>query len=553
MLKFLSIRDFVIVSQLDVEFGSGFTALTGETGAGKSILIDALLMTLGERGYAGMVRKDCARAEITAEFDIRRLAALQDWLKARSLNTDEGVCLMRRQLEADGRTRGFINGRSVTLQQMREAGEYLLNIHGQHAHQSLSQVQSQRALLDDYAELSVAVAKVAASFHEWQALNNRRISLSANSEAIAAERELLAFECAELESLAFNEAQWVALQADHARISHAASLQDAAAFGIDTLGDADHACLTQLDALMLRLRDVMVHDPRLGESLGLLESARADLQEVVHSLRHYQQHLDVDPRQQAEMESRIQAVMDMARKYRVVPERLNEVLRQVAARLSVLGHEFDLAELVRQEEAARQRYLEGAQQLSRSRQLAADRLAQEVSASMQNLAMPGGRFFVALSPLENGNEHGLDAIEFQVSTNADLPLRSLIRVASGGELSRISLAIQVATCRVASVPTLIFDEVDSGIGGGVAEIVGQLLSQLGRDYQVLCVTHLPQVAAKADQHWLVGKTLQDGVTSSHIKVLSGELRVAEIARMLGGVTVTDATRLCAGEMLGVSA
>ncbi|MDO8208505.1 MAG: DNA repair protein RecN [Gallionella sp.] len=553
MLKFLSINDFVIVSNLELEFRAGFTALTGETGAGKSILIDALLLALGERGDATMVRNGCERAEITAEFDVSAQPHLQVWLKTQALEGDEGVCLMRRLLDAGGRSRGFINGRSATLQQMREVGEQLLNIHGQHAHQSLLQPEAQRVLLDDYAGLQKNSAEVAASFRDWQTLMRRRIAIGENSQAVAAERELLLFQRGELEALAFNAADWEALQADYARLAHAASLLETAAFGIEILSEADSACLAQINGLMTRLRDGIVHDESLGEPLRLLESAQAELQETVYSLRHYQQRLDADPQQLVEKEQRIHEVMDIARKYRVLPERLSDVLQQVVTRLDELGDEVDLAAVALQEKAAQQRYLDSAKALSRGRQLAADKLSQEITVAMQKLAMQGGSFGVALLPLAEGNAHGLEAIEFQVAANPGVPTRSMARVASGGELSRISLAMQVATSQVASVPTLIFDEVDSGIGGRVAEIVGLLLKQLGRNYQVLCVTHLPQVAAMADWQWQVSKAVEDGITLSHIEVLEEAQRIEEIARMLGGVTITDTTRRHAAEMLGVAA
>lgn len=553
MLKFLSVRDFVIVSSMELEFCAGFTALTGETGAGKSILIDALLLALGERGDAAMVRNGCERAEITAEFDVRLQPALQEWLKTQELEGDDGVCLMRRLLDATGRSRGFINGRSATLQQMREVGERLLNIHGQHAHQSLLRADAQRELLDEYAGLHESAAAVATDYRDWQSKKARRIAMSENSQALAAERELLLFQQSELSGLAFNVADWSDLQAEYARLAHAASLLETAAFGLETLSEADTACLAQINALMVRLREGVVHDASLHEPLRMLESAQAELQEAVYSLRHYQQRLDADPQQLAEKESRIQAIMDMARKYRVQPERLNEVLQHISARLAELGGDADLEELAAQEKAAQQRYQDSAQPLSRARRQAADKLSQQITAAMQKLAMQGGSFAVELLPMPEGNAHGLETVDLQVAANPGVPMRSLVKVASGGELSRISLAMQVATSQVASVPTLIFDEVDSGIGGRVAEIVGLLLKQLGRDYQVLCVTHLPQVAAMADWQWQVSKAQDDGVTLSRIEVLDEARRIDEIARMLGGVKITDTTRKHAAEMLGVAA
>jgi DNA repair protein RecN (Recombination protein N) len=551
MLKFLSIRDFVIVSNLELAFGSGFTALTGETGAGKSILIDALLLALGERGDATMVRSGCERAEITAEFEVSALPALQDWLNEQALTGDEGVCLMRRVLEAGGRSRGFINGRSATLQQMREVGEQVLNVHGQHAHQTLLQSDAQRDLLDGYAGLQTEATTVASGYREWQTLKARRISLTENTQAVAAERELLQFQRRELDALAFNLTEWEALQVDYARLANAASLLDTAAFGLDTLSESDTACLAQLNALSARLRDGIAHDASLADTLRLLDSAQAELQEAVYSLRHYQQRLEADPRELEIKEQRIQEVMNMSRKYRATPERLPEVAEQIAARLAVLGDEADLAELLKKEDAAKQRYLNFAQPLSRARQQAAVKLSTEITDAMQMLAMQGGCFSVALLPLVEGNAHGLESVEFQVAANPGVPMRNMAKVASGGELSRISLAIQVATSQIACVPTLIFDEVDSGIGGRVAEIVGRLLKQLGRNYQVLCVTHLPQVAATADRQWQVSKAVEAGITLSRIEVLSREQRIEEIARMLGGVTITDTTRKHAAEMLGL--
>ena len=325
MLKFLSIRDFVIVSWLELEFSSGFTALTGETGAGKSILIDALSLALGERGDGAMVRGGCERAEIAALFDVSALPAMLDWLALQELAGDEGNCLLRRVLDAGGRSRGFINGRSVTLQQMRDAGAQLLDIHGQHAHQSLLRADSQRLLLDGYAGMTAQAQQVALLFRDWQALLRRRVSLSESSEAAAAERDLLQFQRDELEGLKLTQAEWLELQADYARLSNAASLQETAAFGIETLSEADNACLAQLNALHDRMQDGMAHDAALGEILRMLQSAQAELQEAVYALRHYQHRLESDPERLNQLEQRIQSVMDAARKHRSAPEQLDEV------------------------------------------------------------------------------------------------------------------------------------------------------------------------------------------------------------------------------------
>jgi DNA repair protein RecN (Recombination protein N) len=550
MLKFLSIRDFVIVDSLELDFAAGFTALTGETGAGKSILIDALSLALGERGDAAMVRNGCARAEISAEFDIGGQTRLHSLLAEQGLEGDAGVCLMRRVLEAGGRTRGFINGRSATQQQLRAVGEFLLDIHGQHAHQSLLRADAQRELLDGYAGLARATDALALLFGDWQGMRRRRTRLEQNAEAVAAERDLLLFQRRELEQINFSAAQWEALQADHARMSHAASLLSTAQFGVEMLSEAESACLPQLNALLAQLRAGVEFDSGLQDTLAMLESAQNELQEAAYALRHYQQKLDADPAQLAELEQRMADIVDASRKYRVQPEQLPEALQRISARLNELGGDEDLAAMKRQEAVAQEKYLAAAKKLSAARAAAAKTLSAEITAAMQTLAMQGGSFAVALTPLAEGGGAGLESVEFQVATNPGTPLRSLAKIASGGELSRISLAIQVAASQAATVPTLIFDEVDSGIGGRVAEIVGALLKKLGQRHQVMCVTHLPQVAAQADAQWQVSKAVRDGVTLSSIAVLKQAERVEEIARMLGGIEITETTRKHAAEMLG---
>ena len=551
MLKFLSLHDFVIVDFLELDFAAGFTALTGETGAGKSILIDALSLALGERSESGMVRNGCDRAEISAEFDISLEANLQNWLIEQALQGDANVCLFRRVLDNTGRSRGFINGRSATLQQMREAGEFLLDVHGQHGHQSLLRPEAQRDLLDGYAGLTQEANVLAVLFNEWQTLLRRRSQLEQNAGAIVAERELLLFQRRELEALNFIPLEWVELQAAHARQSHAAGLLETAQFGVEVLSEADTACLTQLNGLLTRLRASLEFDGSLHDTLNLIQSAQNELQEAVYSLRHYQQRLDVDPQILREQEQRIAAVVDAARKYRVTPEQLPEVLQRIRSRLEELGGDADLGALTQQEAAAYQKYLMAAKKLALARKKAATKLSQEITAAMQTLAMTGGSFAVAWIPLPTANAYGLDELEFQVATNPGTPLRGLAKVASGGELSRISLAIQVAVSQAASVSTLIFDEVDSGIGGRVAEIVGALLKRLGERHQVMCVTHLPQVAAMADTQWQVSKSTREGTTFSKISVLGQAERVEEIARMLGGVNITATTRQHAAEMLGL--
>ena len=551
MLKFLSIRDFVIVDFLELDFSSGFTALTGETGAGKSILIDALTLALGGRGDTGMVRSGCERAEISAEFDIADLPDVQSWLCEQELVGDANVCLLRRLLDANGRSRGFINGRSATLQQMRDAGGYLLDIHGQHAHQSLLHPDAQRDLLDGYAGLISKVEELAGLFREWQMLHRRHKKFDQSAESVASERELLLFQRQELEMLNFSVPVWMELQADYARLSHATDLLETAQFGVEVLSEADTACLTQLNALTARLRVGIEFDGSLQDALNMVESAQNDLQEAVYALRHYSQRVDADPQKLREQEQRMAAVVDASRKYRVTPEQLVEALQRIVVRLDDLGSDADLAILAQQEAAAREQFLSAAKKVSAERQKAAEKLSCEITTAMQTLAMQGGKFAVVLKPLAEGTAQGLEVLEFQVAINPGSPLRSLAKVASGGELSRISLAIQVAASQAATVPTLIFDEVDSGIGGRVAEIVGALLKRLGQRHQVMCVTHLPQVAAMADAQWQVSKSMRNGAAVSIISILQQAERVEEIARMLGGVIITDTTRKHAAEMLEV--
>jgi DNA repair protein RecN (Recombination protein N) len=551
MLKFLSIRDFVIVDFLELDFAGGFTALTGETGAGKSILIDALSLALGERGDAGAVRAGCERAEISAEFDIGDAPLLRKWLAEQDLEGDEDMCLLRRVMDSGGRSRGFINGRSATMQQLREAGDFLVDIHGQHEHQSLLRPGAQRDLLDGYAGLQADAAAVSGKFQAWQTLHRRRVALEQNAEAVAAERELLQFQRRELESLNFSAPEWTELQAEHARLSHAASLLETAEFGLDVLSESETACLAQLNQLTARLRDGLAFDAALQDTLAMLESAQNELQEAVYALRHYQQRLDLDPERLREQEQRISAIMESSRKYRVPPEELPNLLERITSRLEELGGDGDMDELKAQEEAARAAYVAAGKKLGAGRAKAAEKLSQEITAAMHTLAMHGS-FAAALTPLADGTAHGLESVEFRVATNPGSPMAGLAKVASGGELSRISLAIQVATSQVAGVPTLIFDEVDSGVGGRVAEIVGQLLKRLGTRHQVMCVTHLPQVAACADAQWQVSKSVRDGVTLSTIQPLKPEERIEEIARMLGGAKITETTRKHAAEMLGVA-
>ena len=552
MLRFLGIRDFVIVDHMELEFAPGFTVLTGETGAGKSILLDALSLVLGERSDAGDVRNGCERAEISAEFAIGGLPELADWLRENGFESDgedSAVCLMRRTVDVGGRSRSFINGRSATLQQLRAAGEKLVDIHSQHAHQSMLRSEAQRELLDAFSGSSKLARAVSEIYRHWQNLEQRRQTWKQNANALLHEREQLEWQVNEISTLNFSPEEWQNLQIEHSRLSHAARLLEIAQIGLEVLSDGESASLAQINSVISRLHHMLDYDINLRVVLDLLESAQIQLQEGVYELGHYQQRLDLDPDRLHEIEERLSAIHTTARKYRITPAELPETLRIVTEHLEKFGSKGDGEALAREETIAREEYLQLAKELSVVRKKTAITLAQQVTAAMQTLAMEGGEFAVALTPLQEGNAHGMEQIEFQVSAHKDLPPRPLAKVASGGELSRISLAIQVITSKLGAAPTLIFDEVDAGIGGRVAEIVGGLLRKLGAERQIMCVTHLAQVASAGDHQWQVTKSSDGGNISSRIAVLKKQERVEEIARMLGGEKITDTTRKHAAEML----
>jgi DNA repair protein RecN (Recombination protein N) len=548
MLRSLTIRDFVIVEQLDLEFSPGFTVLTGETGAGKSILIDALALVLGERAEAIAVRTGAERAEVSAEFEPGR-GALARWLEDNDLVGDDGALLMRRVIESSGRSRGFINGRAATAAQLREAGEFLVDIHGQHQHQSLGRPAAQRELLDAYGGLADIARKVAELHRAWQQRRDSRLTLETNAAAFAAEREQLEWQAQELAALKPGPDEWPALTAEHSRLAHAASLIEGAQLGVETLSEGEDSSLARLNTVMAKLGGQVEHDARLKEIVDLLESARIQLQEGAHELRRYGERLDLDPRRLQEVERRLEAMHNAARKYRVRPEELPARLESVQTRLREMGEGADVGSLRKLEDEAHAACVSEAKKLSAGRRKAAKKLSEQVTASMQELAMAGGRFEVVLEAAENVTAHGLESAGFLVAAHKGVEPQPLAKVASGGELSRLSLAVQTVTSQVAQVPTLIFDEVDAGIGGRVAEIVGKMLGQLGRKHQVMCITHLPQVAATADQQWQVTKGAASGKVLSKVAVLGRDERVEEIARMLGGVKITETTRKHAAEML----
>ena len=548
MLSRLTIRDFVLVDRLELEFSTGFGALTGETGAGKSILVDALSFVLGERADAGLVRNGCERAEVGVSFDLTGAPAATEWLRAQDLEAEDELVL-RRVLDAGGRSRAYINGAPVTVQQLRDVAETLVDIHGQHAHQSLLRAEAQRQLLDAHAGLVAQATEVADSWRAWKAAAKLLVEAEGGAEALAEERERLAWQVREVDALAFAAEEWDELNGEHKRLAHAAGLADGARFALGALSEDETACVGVLDAVVKRLDDLIEYDPALAEIGRGLRSAQAELAEAVSALRRYADRVELDPQRLGEVEKRIDAVLGCARKYRTTPEALPGVLVGWKARLAALGEQADIAAIRGKCEAARRQYEQLAGKLSKRRAMAAKNLGADVSRVMQQLALAGGVFEVALVPHEDGTIHGLEVVDFRIAGAGNGPARPLAKVASGGELSRISLAIQVVTSQAASVPTLIFDEVDVGIGGGVAEVVGRLLRELGRERQVLCVTHLPQVAARADWQWQVSKGVENGVLKSQVATLDAEARVEELARMLGGVEITAITRQHAREML----
>jgi DNA repair protein RecN (Recombination protein N) len=550
MLRSLSIRNYLIVDRLDLEFGPGFTALTGETGAGKSILIGALSLVLGERADPGAVSAGRERAEIEAEFELAPDADLIPWLAENDLAGDAGVCLLRRVIEAGGRSRGYVNGRAATLGQMREAGGRLIDIHGQHEHQLLLRADAQRHLLDQYADSVGLAGELAGAYAEWRGARRLRIDAESHGEQRRIEREQTEWQVAELARLDAQPGEWEAISDEHQRLAHATNLIEGAQEALAAIADNEDAIAIRLTQTAVRIRDLAQFDKGLAEIVELLESSRIQIEEAEHGLRRYVGRIELDPGRLAEVDRRMDAIHGAARRFRVTPQEIPELRARVSARLDELDRAIDLAALAAREADGEVSYRKLAAELADVRRRAAARLSKEVSGAMQQLAMQGGSLAIALDALAEPAAFGTEQVEFLVAGHAGVEPRPLARVASGGELSRVSLAIQVITSKVSGVRTMIFDEVDAGIGGRVAEIVGRMLQKLGASKQVLCVTHLPQVAARADRQYSVAKREASGVVTSEVRVLDAASRVEEIARMLGGARITPVTRRHAEEMLG---
>lgn len=552
MLRTLAIRDFVIVDAIELEFSHGFTVFTGETGAGKSILIDALTLALGGRGDASMVREGAAKTDISAQFQVN--AETRHWLSERDFSdADDALSnelLVRRVIDNAGRSKAYINGITATATQLRELGDLLVDIHGQHAHQSLLKNEAQRALLDNQGQLNTNVIEVSSLFKQWRNLRKQREEFETNAKNILQERERLEWQVGELEKLNLQAGEWDEVSQEHTRLAHAASLLEGAQEAINIIADADSPILTQVSHLLQKLNKLQAYDSNLNPILETLESARINLQECSYSLNDYLGRADLDPARLRAVEERVEVLHSTARRFHVEPEQLIVELTKLSKQLQQLAGASDMEALKKQEELSYQAYLKSAQQLSKQRAIVAKDLSKAVSDAMQDLSMSGGRFEIALNPCEPTST-GIEQVEFMVAGHAGVQVRPLAKVASGGELARISLAISVITSCATATPTLIFDEVDSGIGGAVAEVVGRLLKRLGQDRQVLCVTHLPQVASQGNQHFEVSKTQINGKTISHITALESKERVEEIARMLGGVEITATTRKHARELLAL--
>ncbi|CAH2780890.1 MAG: DNA repair protein RecN [uncultured Paraburkholderia sp.] len=553
MLRHLSIRDFVIVAALDLEFDSGFTVFSGETGTGKSILLDALALTLGARADAGVVRTGESRADITAEFDTHE--QVEQWLDEQALGTSGddqhgGTVMLRRVVDANGRSRAFINGTAATLAQLCEVGEMLVDIHGQHAHQLLMRPDAQRELFDTHAGLTDTTTAVTRAWRTWREKLQAVEHAQTRDRELQLERERLAWQLTELDKLAPQPGEWEEVNNDHRRLSHSANLIDGVQGALNALSESDEAMITHLSSIVSKVRDLAEIDPDLNDVLAALEPAEIQLQEAAYSLSHYAQRLELDPDRLAQVEKRLDALHSAARKFRLQPETLPAEHEERRAQLAALDAAADLDSLHAAEAKAKEAFLADTKKLSKARAKAGKALGAAVTTGMQELSMKGGSFEVALVPLPEGGAHGLEQIEFRVAGHAGVPLRPLAKVASGGELARISLALAVIASSASPTPTLIFDEVDTGIGGGVAEVVGRLLHQLGQARQVLCVTHLPQVAARGDHHFQVAKAGNGkGGTTSSVISLDKASRVEEVARMLGGLEITATTRKHAKEML----
>jgi len=553
MLVHLSIHNYAIVEHLDLELDAGMTVITGETGAGKSIMLDALGLALGDRADSGAVRPGADKADILASFELSEIAEARAWLAERDLER-EGPCILRRVITAEGRSRAYINGSPCPQGDLRALGELLIDIHSQHEHQSLLKGDTHRRLLDEYAGASELARQVQLAAQRWRQTRQELERLSNAGDEQRARQQLLSYQLEELENLALGEHELETLEQEHKALANAEHLFGNCRQVIELCSESDAGnVLSALTASLQRLTSLQVQPGPLGEAVNLLASAQIQVEEAVGELNRFLDHFDVDPERQQSIEERLDAIYSLARKHRVQPAELLPLQQRLLDELAGLSADDTTLERLDQELAAYARhYQEKAGELGARRKQASECLSVTVEQQMQRLGMPGGRFAIELRPTGSGEPHpqGLEQVEFLVSGNPGQPLKPLAKVASGGELSRISLAIQVITAQTSRTPTLVFDEVDVGIGGPTAEVVGQLLRQLGRHGQVLTVTHLPQVAAQGHSHLFVHKARGIDETRTAVSRLEGDPRIEELARMLGGLELTEESLAHARSMIG---
>lgn len=555
MLQHLSIQNFTLIKQLDLEFNSGMTVLTGETGAGKSILIDALLLTLGDRADSKFIQAGCDRCAVSASFVIDQLPIAQQWLQNHELANDSD-CILRRTITADGRSRGFINGQPVPAQLLRELGNILVSIHGQHEHQALLQPEQQRNLFDAYANHNVLVKQVQQHYSLWRKNQEELSTLKKQHEYLNTRVDFLKFQVEEFNQLNLQADELTSIDQEHRQLANAEDLLASAQQATMLLTEQEDTnvlgLLHKTQGLLLGKKGI---DAKLDNAADLLNNAIIQIEEAIAELNHYCDRAGLDPERLQWLEQRLGLIHDMARKHRVNPDQLLTLQQNLQHEFEQLSNsDSHLHELENKIAELAVNYQKSAQELSNSRQQAAQRLSPAVEKYLHQLGMPGGRFIIHFEPNLNGQfaVHGLERLEFHVSANPGQPPQPLAKVASGGELSRISLAIHTLTAQNDATPTLIFDEVDVGIGGSTAEIVGRLLRKLSEGTQVLCVTHLPQVAAQSQHHFQVGKVIKDDMTHTAVKMLDKKAKIQEIARMLGGIKITEQTLAHAKEMVDVS-
>jgi DNA repair protein RecN (Recombination protein N) len=553
MLQTLDIKDFVIVEHLELDLHAGFTVLTGETGAGKSILLDALSLTMGERADISQIREGCTRAEIVAIFSIQpeTQITLNPWLDANGFELiDSGSTLqLKRIIDNSGRTKAFINASIATLSQLKEVGEQLVDIHGQHQHQALLKSGAQRELLDRHANLNEKLAAVSNAYKEWQQVIKKVKQAQAAGNESKSQRERLEWQLEEFKELSPLPGEWADIQKEHAVLSNAAELIEGSQNLLNLLNENDNSILNQINEANHLVGQLLKIDDTFKLVSEVLEPAAIQVNEAVHTINKYFNKLDLDPERLEYLDQRLQSYYRLAKKFHCQPEELPSHWEELKSQMEAVEASQNIDQLIKTQENAKQNYFTKAHILSKNRHEAANKLSKAVSLSMQNLAMQGGQFEIELKPLDEGNQFGIETVEFLVSGHPGAKPRPVAKVASGGELARISLAIAVIASSASLIPTLIFDEVDAGIGGSVAQTVGNLLKQLGQSHQVLCVTHLPQVASQGNHHWRVKKTSTKNSTISEIEILDRTQRVEEIARMLGGSTITDTTLRHARELL----